>query len=218
MRLHRLRFAVGFVLGASVLVLPCAGQKRAVLNDLEEDRVRETQDPSERIEVYLDLLDVRLGRIDQARQQPADPKFDQAGFLRDLLGEYIALNDELKNWIEDHYQRNEDMRGGLRKLIESGPRQLVALRGVKQLGGPDSESYSETLQDAIDQLADTIDGATVALRDQDKKLTQLKKQEKDDVKLSKDRAKEASRRAKKEKQERKRDDKKRTVPGDLPEE
>lgn len=218
MRLHRHLFVGGIVFGASVLALPCAGQKRAVLNELEEDRVRETQDPSERIEVYLDLLDVRLGRFEQARQQPPDPKFDQAGFLHDLLSDYVALNDELKTWIEDHYQRNEDMRGGLRKLIESGPRQLLALRGIKQQGGPDSESYSDTLQDAIDQLADTIDGATVALRDQDKKLTQLKKQEKEDVKLAKDRAKEASRRTKKEKQERKRDDKKRTVPGDLPEE
>jgi len=204
-------------LGTLVLALPCAAQKRAVLNEPEEERIREAQDPSERIEVYLDLLAVRLGRFDQARQQPVDPKFDQASFLLELLGEYIALNDELKTWIEDHYQRNEDMRGGLRKLVERAPQHVLTLRGIQQQGGPHSEGYSEALQDAIDQMADTIDGATVALAKQTKKLGELKKQEKEDVKLAKERAKEEARRTKQEKKERQRQDKKKTVPGDLPE-
>ena len=166
----------------------------------------------------MDLLDVRLARFDEARRQPVDPKYDQATFLRELLGEYVALNDELKIWIEDHYERTEDMRGGLRKLIERAPQQLVILRGIQQDAGPHSASYRETLRDAIDQLTDTIDGATVALADQTKKLGELKKQEKEDLRMAKERAKEESRRTKAEKKERKRQDRKRTVPGDIPEE
>ena len=218
MRMRVPQTVVAIVLAAFVLAVPCAAQKRAVLDELEEDRIREVQDPSERIEVYLDLLAVRLGRFDQARQQPVDPKFDQASFIHDLLGEYIALNDELKTWIEDHYERNVDMRGGLRKLVERGPQQVLILRGIQQQGGPDTEAYSESLQDAIDQMTDTIDGATVALAKQTKKLGELKKQEKEDLKLAKARGKEEARRTKQEKKERQRQDKKKTVPGDLPEE
>ncbi|MBI4166552.1 MAG: hypothetical protein HY508_12535 [Acidobacteria bacterium] len=212
------RAAVGFLFAMVIIVPPCAAQKRATLNQLEDDRVREAHDPSERIVVYMDLMDIRLARFDEARHQPVDPKYDQASFLRDLLGEYIALNDELKSWIEDHYERTEDMRGGLRKLIERAPRQLVILRGIQQESGPHSESYRETLRDAIDQLRDAIDGATVALEQQTKKLGELKKQEKEEERLAKERAKEEARRTKQEKKERTRQDKKKTVPGDIPEE
>lgn len=218
MNLPRLRTVVGLVLMTAVLALPGAAQKRATLSEAEEDRVREAHDPGERIIVYMDLLEIRLVRFDEARRQPVDPKYDQAGFLRDLLGDYIALNDELKNWIQDHYERMEDMRGGLRKLIERAPQQLVTLRGIQQGGDPHSASYRETLRDAVDQLTDTIDGATVALAEQTKKLGELKKQEKEDLRLDKERAKEESRRTKAEKKERKRRDRKRTVPGDIPEE
>ncbi len=214
----QLHLMAGVALVTALAPAPGAAQKRATLNSLEEDRVREAHEPSERIVVYLDLLDVRLTRFDGARHQPVDPKYDQETFLRDLLGEYIALNDELKVWIEDHYERMDDMRGGLRKLIERAPQQLLVLRGIQQQGGPLAESYSESLQNAIDQMADTIDGATLALNQQTKKLGELKQQEKEDLKLAKERAKEESRRTKAEKKERKRQGKKRTVPGDIPEE
>jgi len=217
MNIFRFQCALGVALAAILLAIPALAQTRATLNPLEEDRVREAQEPSERIVVYMDLLDVRLARFDEARRQPVDQKYDQPAFLRELMGEYIALNDELKIWIEDHYERMDDMRGGLKKLIERGPAQLLILRGIQQQEGPLAESYSDSLQDAIDQMADTVDGATVALAEQEKKLKALKKQEKEDVKLAKKRAKEEARRTKREKKERQREGKKRTVPGDIPE-
>ena len=205
-------------MAAIFAAVPSAAQKRATLNELEEDRVREAQDPSERIEVYMDLLDLRLARFDEARQQPVDPKYDQARFLHELLDEYIYLNDELKTWIEDHYGRDDDMRIGLRKLIERAPKQLLALRTLQQQRGPFFSSYANSLQDAIDQMADTVDGATMALNEQNKKLGALEKQEKEDVKAAKQRAKEEARKTKAEKKERNRQDKKKTVPGNIPEE
>jgi hypothetical protein len=218
MKLICARVLAGIALMAVVGAAPGAAQKKATLSEVEEDRVREAQEPSERIVVYMDLLDIRLARFDEARQQPVDPKYDQPAFLRELLGEYIGLNDELKIWIEDHYERVDDMRGGLKKLIARGPAQLLALRGIQQQGGPLAASYAEPLQDAIDQLSDTIDGATLALAQQTKKLGELQKQEKEELKAAKERVKEESRRTKAEKKERKRQGKKKTVPGDIPEE
>jgi hypothetical protein len=179
--------------------------------------VREAHEPSERIEVYMDLLDLRLARFGEARAQPVDPKYDQETFLRELLGEYILLNDELKTWIEDHYERKEDMRAGLRKLIERAPAQLLTLRGIQQQGGPRAASYADSLRDAIDQVADTVDGATVALNEQTKTLGELQRQEKEEVKAAKLRAKEEAKKTKAAKRERRRQDKKKTVPGDIEE-
>ncbi len=218
MRFTPVQTSLELIFLAVVLACPLAAQTKATLNESEEDRVREVQDPGERIVVYMDLLDTRLMRFETARQQPVDARYDQANFLRELLGEYIALNEEMKNWIEHHYERANDMRGGLRKLLERGPQQLAALRGIQQAPDPHSQAYADSLRDAIDQLSDTLDGATVALAEQTKKLGELKKQEKEEVKQAKERAKEEARRTKQAKKERTRQDKKKTVPGDIPEE
>ncbi len=218
MRVTAVQTPLGFIFLTAVLVCPLAAQTKATLSEAEEDRVREAQDPGERIGVYLDLLDTRLMRFETARRQPVDARYDQASFLRELLEEYIALNEEMKNWIEHHYERTHDMRGGLRKLVERGPQQLVALRGVEQAPDPHSRAYANSLRDAIDQLTDTLDGATVALAEQTKQLGELKKQEKEERRLAKERVKEDAKRTKAEKKQRKRPDKKQTVPGDTPEE
>lgn len=207
-----------FYLLAALCNLPLAAQSRAALTAMEEDRIREAQEPGERIVVYLDLLDTRLARFDDARRQPVDTRYDQPRFIRELLGEYVALNEELKDWIEHHYERMGDMRGGLRKLIERAPQQLVVLRGIQESGDPHSAHYANSLREAIDNLSDTVDGATVALAEQTKKFGELKRQEKVDRQRAKERAKEESKRTKEEKKARKQPDGKRTVPGETPEE
>lgn len=194
-------------LGLVLLVMPALalwGQRGATLTDEEEDKVREAQDPGERIVVYLDLLQARLDRFEGYRKKPTDPQYDYAAYLDDLLVEYIALNDELKNWIAFQYQENRDMRRGLRALLERGPQQLAELRQVQQSPDAHAPRYGDTLRDAIDQLSDTLDGATRALADQDKKFAEQKREEKAAVKSAKERAKEEAKRTKEEKKLRKR--------------
>lgn len=203
-----MRYPGGILAFAVVLLaLPVStlgGQRGATLSEDEENKVREAQDPGERIVVYLDLLQARLDRFESYRNRAADRRYDYPAYLDDLLVEYIALNDELKNWITFQYQGNRDMRGGLRALLERGPKQLRQLRQAQQLPGAHATAYSDTLHDAIDQLSDTLDGATRALADQEKKFVEQKREEKAAVRLSKERAKEEVGRTKEEKKLRKR--------------
>jgi len=185
-------------------VLSLRAQRGATLTDAEEDKVRETQDPGERIVVYLDLLQTRLDRFESFRRKPDNPQYDYAAYLDDQLVEYIALNDELKNWIQFQYQEKRDMRRGLRALLERGPQQLAALRQAQQSPDAFASQYGDTLQDAIAQLSDTLDGATRALADQEKKFAEMKRDEKATARLSKERAKEEAKRTKEEKKLRKR--------------
>jgi hypothetical protein len=183
------------------------------LSDAEEEKLREAQDPGERIGVYLDLMQERLDRFESFRHQPDNPKYDNAGYLGDLLQDYVAIDVELKNWIDYQYQQQGDMRDGLRKLLERGPQQLALLRGVQ--GAPDRNTahYADSLRDAIDQLSDTLDGATQAIGDQVKKFGELKREEKVAARAAKERAKEEKKRSKEEKKLRKRQNKGR-VPGE----
>jgi len=204
------------VLTLALLLLPAVvppAQKGEILTEAEQNQLREEQDPAARIGIYLDFAQARLDRFDSFRKKPGDPRYDNAGYLDDLLGEYIGLNEELKNWIEYQYQHDGDMRRGLRGLLERGPQQLAALRQIQQSPDAYAPQYTSSLRDAIDQLADTLDGATRALADQEKKFGQLQREEKAATRLAKERVKAEAKRTKEEKKLRKQQGK-RGVPGD----
>jgi len=172
----------------------------AGLTQEEEDRIREAQDPSDRIMTYLQLAGDRLERFNAIRLAPADAQ-DRARngpVLDQVLTEYTALDDELKNWIQDQYDASHDMRKGLRTLIDQAPKQLAGLNGLQQNPDRYFGNYRESLQDAIKNLQDTIDGATQALADQEKKFGEMKREEKVDAKAAKDAAQVEKKRQKEE--------------------
>src|SRR3989441_5567215 len=151
-----------FVIAIAVLLIlfpatGLSGQKKDFLSEDEEDELREAQDPSKRIEVYLAFAQARLDRFEQYRTRPDDPKYDPGSYLDSLLGEYISLNDELKSWIEYQFQHNGDMRRGLRALLDRGPRQLEQLRQIQQSPCPHASEYSNSLRDTIEDMTDTLD-------------------------------------------------------------
>jgi hypothetical protein len=196
--------------------VPAAGrppQGQDILSDEEDEKIRVAQDPSERIEVYIEFAQARLDRVDEFRQKPADTPLDVGAYLEKMMGQYVALTDEMKNWIQDQYDREGDMRWGLRKLLEAGPHQLQELRRIQGSPGPFAADYRKSLGDAIDDLSDALDGATKALQAQEKKFGELKKQEKVDARTAKEREKEAKKREKEEKKLQKQE-KKRRVPSD----
>lgn len=173
-------------------------QKGEFLTEEEQDKLREAQNPSDRIEVYLTLAQTRLDRFEEYRKKPADPRYDTAAFLDSLLDHYVSLNEELKNWIQDQYERNGDMRKGLRLLLARGPKQLDQLRHIEQSADPYAANYKDNLRDAIEELTDTLDGGTKALADQEKKLAQAKHEEKADAQALKEKRKEEEKRNKEE--------------------
>ena len=190
--------------------------RKDVLTEDEEDKLREEQDPGKRIQLFIGFAQDRLNQFINFRSRPADPKYETGEYLDRLLGEYIAVDDELKDWIEFQYGRNGDMRAGLHALIERGPQQLEQLRQIQQTPDAFAPDYKHTLQDAIDDLTDTLDGGTKALADQEKKFGELKKQEKADAASSKERQKEEKKRTKEEKKLQKQE-RKRKVPEDTDE-
>jgi len=181
------------------------GQKPDYISDEEEDKIREAQEPSERIEVYLTLTQSRLDRIEEFRSKPTDPQYDNGAYIDHLLDEYISLTDDLKNWIQDQYDRRGDMRKGLRKVLEMGPKQLNDLRRIQESPDAYATDYAKSLRDAKDDFTDALDGATKALGDQVKIFGELKSDEKADAQSEKERTKEEKKRTKEEEKLRKKE-------------
>ncbi len=188
----------------------------ASLTQEEEDRVRDAQDPSERIGVYMELAGERLERFNAMRATPPDPSDPtyRAETLSRLLSQYIALDDELKNWIEDQYSTNNDMRKGLRALINQAPQQLALLNQDNQAPDHFGADYRQDLSDAITDMNDTLNGATRALADQEKKYGALKREEAQDAKSAKLAAQEEKKQEKDDRKLRKKEKQQGAVPED----
>jgi hypothetical protein len=171
------------ILALTVLLMAAAAlalgaQKDDYLSDEEEEKVREAQEPSARIEVYLAIAQTRVERVDEFRIKPVDPAYDVGGYIDKQFDQYIRVTDDLKNWIDDQFDRRADMRAGLKKLLETGPTQLEHLRQIQQSSDPYSADYRKTLGDAIDDFNDALDGATKALSEQTKLFGVFKSPEK----------------------------------------
>jgi hypothetical protein len=174
-------------------------RKEDALTEDEVDQLREEQDPSRRIELYLNFAQTRLDLFETFRGQAHDPKYDNGGYFDHVLGQYIAVENEMKDWIQDQFDRQGDMRKGLRTLLERGPKQLLELQHFQQTPDAYVANYKDNLKDAIDNLSDALDGATQGLAEQEKKFGELKREEKEDAHATKGRQKEARKRAKEEK-------------------
>ena len=118
----------------------------------------------------------------------------------------------MKDWIEGQYERGGDMRKGLKALLEQGPKQLDQLRAAQQNPDRYFSSYASSLQEAIDDVTDALDGASKAMDAQIKRFGELKREQKLEAQESKERAKEVKKREREEKKLRKKEHKK-GIPG-----
>lgn len=179
------RFCVGILALALASAAVAQGPGRASLTASEVEKLRDTQDPGQRIEVYLDLMQTRLAKFDDVREQPVNPEYRTGKYLNEILGQYLELDDELKDWIQYQYNRQGDMRAGLRDLLDAGSRQLTDLKHDQSTPSSYTVKYSDTLQDAIADMQDTLDGGTKALAGQVKLMGELKEQAKESARASK---------------------------------
>jgi Mg2+ and Co2+ transporter CorA len=201
----RVILVLALLMSLTALAMTARAQKPDYVSDEEEDKIREAQDPSERIEVYLTLAQSRLDRLEDFRSKPMDPQYDNGAYIDHLLDEYISLTDDLKNWIQDQYDRRADMRKGLQKVLEIGPKQLNDLRRIQESPDAYTADYAKSLRDAKDDFTDALDGATKALGDQVKMFGELKREEKADAQSEKARTKEEKKRSKEEEKLRKKE-------------
>src|SRR2546428_843839 len=73
------------MLAAFVAPVAAHPQKHATLSDEEENKLRDAQDPGERIGIYLELEQVRLSKFESGRAAANDPKYDYESYFSALL-------------------------------------------------------------------------------------------------------------------------------------
>ena len=144
------------VLGLLALaVLPAAGQRRRdPLNPVEIDQLRDAMvDPLQRLKLYVTFARARLDSLEQMRR---DPKaVDRGQKTHDMLGDFLAVYDELNENIDMYVDRKEDVRKPLKLVIEADTDFQSRVRAIKDAAGvpaAEMKEYEFVLSNALDTL------------------------------------------------------------------
>jgi hypothetical protein len=133
------------------------------LTDAEADKIRDAVTPPERIKLYISFADDRLKKF-QYELTRTRPEGRRAEILNGLLNDYVGCMDDAADQIEVARDKQIDIRGQL-KLIESKGKEFLEILQKIDHGGPELDTYKDTLQDAIEGTQDAISDANAASKE-----------------------------------------------------
>jgi hypothetical protein len=131
-----------------------APQKKEYLTDSEADKIREAVEPNERIKLYISFAEDRLKKFqyELIRQTPDRRRSEM---LNGLMNDYAGCVDDAADQIGLAREKQADIRGSLKTFKSKGKEFLDALQKLDQ-GGPEFDTYKDTLEDAIEGTKDAL--------------------------------------------------------------
>jgi hypothetical protein len=180
-----MRLATLFFVGLSV-ALSAMAQDRDFLTPNEVDQIRESQDPNERLTLYVHFAKERLDLIQQylAKQKPG-----RSIFVHNTIEDYSKIIEAIDNVSDDALRRHVVLDKGMIAVINAEKEFLDNLNKIQNDPPPDFERYKFVLQEALDT---TSDSRQLCLEDSQKRGAELtaedakEKQEREAVMPSKE--------------------------------
>jgi hypothetical protein len=138
-------------------------EKKDYLTDAEGDRIRDAVTPPERMKLFVEFAGDRLKKF-QYELTRTVPEGRRAEILNGLLNAYAGCIDDAADQIEVAREKQVDIRASLKIMQTKGKEFLEALQKINE-GGPEYETYKDTLQDAIEGTQDALSDVDKALKE-----------------------------------------------------
>jgi hypothetical protein len=164
-----LRLIVPAILATGI---PAFAQKDFLTSD-EVEKVREAQEPNERLKLYV--LFARQ-RLDQLQRLLEKDKKGRSLLVRELLEDYTSIIDALDTVSDDALKRGADNTLGVNAAREAEHKFLTQLQKIKDRPPTDVDMYNAALTEALAATSDSLDlsqedpsSRAAKLNDEDKK-------------------------------------------------
>ena len=131
-----------------------AAQKKEYLTESEADKIREAVEPGERIKLYISFAEDRLKKF-QYELTRQTPDRRRGEMLNSLLNDYAGCIDDATDQIGLAREKQADIRASLKVFKSKGKDFSDALQKLDQ-GGPEFDTYKDTLEDAIESTKDAL--------------------------------------------------------------
>lgn len=163
---RRLAFSLT-ALGAAVFSVALFAQDRDFLTPNEADQVREVQEPSERLQLYIHFAKQRMDLAEQylAKDQPG-----RSIFIHNALEDYSRIIEAIDSVSDDALRHKLAIDKGLIAVIAAEKDFLEQLKKIEDSNPRDLDRYKFALDDAIDTTSDSRD---LALSDSTKRSAEL---------------------------------------------
>jgi hypothetical protein len=142
-----------------LLCLPAAAQRDFLTTD-ETDRVREAQEPNDRLKLYTVFA---RQRIDQIKLLIAGSKPGRSALIHDLLEDYGNIVDAIDTVADDALKHHKDITIGNTAVAGVEKQLLKSLREIEEAKPKDLARYDFVLKQAIDSTSESIELANADL-------------------------------------------------------
>jgi len=130
--------------------------QRDFLTAEEIDRVREIQEPNERLKLYTQFA---RQRIDQVRSLMKDDKAGRAGLVHDLLDQYSQIVDAIDQVADDALLRKANIELGMKAVAGAEKEILPQLEAIRESKPKDLDRYEFVLSQAVESTRDSMEAA-----------------------------------------------------------
>jgi len=129
-------------------------EKKDYLSQTEADKIRDADTPSDRIKLFFFFAEDRLKKFQyELNRKVAERK--RAEILNSLLNAYVGCVDDAADQIDLAREKQADIRLALKLMKSKGQEFLDILEKLDQ-GGPEFDTYKDTLEDAIEGTKDAL--------------------------------------------------------------
>jgi hypothetical protein len=143
----------------ALAALPAFAQ-REFLTSSEIEKIREAQEPNERLKVYILFAKQRL---DQLQQQIAKDRKGRSLVVRQLLEDYTQIIDAIDTVSDDALKRKVDISLGAAAVAEAEPKFIAQLKKIEDSQPHDLDMYDVALKDALGDTSDSLDNSKLDL-------------------------------------------------------
>ena len=151
------------------LSLTAIAQDRDFLTPDEADRVREVQDPNDRLKLYIHFA---KQRIDLLKQTLAKEKPGRSIFVHDTLEDYTRIIEAIDTVTDDALKRKVDVVLGVQVVADAETELLEELKQILSKPPKDFQRYEFVLKQAVETTQDSLELSQLDLKDRTRDVTE----------------------------------------------
>jgi hypothetical protein len=164
MRIRALNLCVLIPAAMALFTSPALAQnQKDYISSTEAEKIREANDPNERILLFISFASDRLKQLQYELDHPANT-VRRSERLNGLLNAFSGCVDEAVDRMELSVEKQEDVREGIQVVQKQAPDFLTYLKKLSATG-PERNTYKESLGDAIASTEDAIRSAADSAKD-----------------------------------------------------
>lgn len=147
----------------------CFAQDRDFLTPDEADRVREVQEPNDRLKLYIHFA---RQRVDMLRQTLSKDKPGRSTFVHDTLEDFTQIIEAIDTVADDAIKRKVDVTVGLAAVAEAEKELLAQLQEILNRPPKDFQRYEFVLKQAVETTQDSLELSQQDIQDRSREVAE----------------------------------------------